>query len=175
MMFFLVTATFALGSPGHFTLAVVNFATTDVGVTFAAVGVFGDTVPAITDVAALAEHLRPIRIGELDKVMIEDLSVIDAIADLAPALPLRFNGVRVFKPVRDIQIVYVLFYDVVATQPIEVIPVAHLVFELTLTLLTWTYPYATAIPINTCEVDVTDGTVLEACNGFAIGGLVMTL
>ena len=107
--------------------------------------------------------------------MIEDLSVIDAIADLAPTLPLRFNGVRVFQPVRDIQIVNVLFYDVVTTQPIEVIPVAHLVFELTLAFLTWTYPHATAIPINTCKVDVTDGTVLKASNSLAIGGLVMTL
>ena len=45
-------------------------------------GGLGDVVPAAGDVAALAEHLRAVGIGELDEVVVEDLADAAVVADL---------------------------------------------------------------------------------------------
>ena len=122
--------------------------------------VFADTVPATLHVATLAEQLESIGIGVLDHVMIEDLSVVDARADFAASLSLCLDGMVLNQPIDDVQIVYVLFVDMVATQPGEVIPVPHLVFEFSLFRLAWTDPNAPAIPIGAGKNQIANCAVL---------------
>ena len=59
--------------PCAFTICVKYLGTADVRRSATSVGVFGDTVPAIADVTALAEHFGPVCIGVLDKGVIENL------------------------------------------------------------------------------------------------------
>ena len=57
MVFLLVSPAAAFSVRPHaFTVRVKNLGAADVRGTTATVGVFGDTVPAIADMAALAEH-----------------------------------------------------------------------------------------------------------------------
>src|SRR5436305_1011261 len=91
--------------------------------------VFGDAVPTAMDMATEAEEPRAIRILEFHSVMIEDFAVVQTLADFATAHALSADGVALFDPVNDIQIVDVLLDDMVAANPGEVIPVAHLVFH----------------------------------------------
>ena len=93
-------------------------------------GVFLHRVGAARDLAALAEHLGAVGIRVFDRVMIEDVAVLFASADLSAAHALGFDGMTVLDPVADIEIVNVLLADVIAAEPIEEVPVANLVFEL---------------------------------------------
>ena len=85
---------------------------------------------AVGDVAALAEHLRAVGVGELDGVVVEDLAeVLAPIADLAAAHAVGLDRMGVLDPVADVEVVDVLLADVVAAEPDEVVPVAHLVLH----------------------------------------------
>ena len=61
--------------------------------------------------------------------MVEDFAVVQAFASFAAALAAGFDRVTAFDPVDDVEVVDVLLDDVVAANPDEVIPVAHLVFH----------------------------------------------
>ena len=63
----------------------------------------------------------------------------------------------------------------ITTEPVEVVPVAHLVLELGLVGLATARPYSSAIPECPHVVDVTYGSVLQALDGFLILGLMVTL
>ena len=76
MMFFLVTASFTLGSPGHFSLGIVNLAATDVRVSLAAMSMLGNAIPAIANVSTLAEQLGSIPVGVFHEVVIIDLAMV---------------------------------------------------------------------------------------------------
>ena len=93
-------------------------------------GVLLHFVRAAGDLAALAEHLGAVGIRVFDGVVIEDVAVLFAGADLAAAHALGFDGVAILDPVADIEIVDVLLADVIAAEPGEEVPVANLVFEL---------------------------------------------
>ena len=73
---------------------------------------------------ALAVHFGAIIVRVLDKVMVEDLTEFLAGANLSAAHALGFDGVLItFHPVADVQIVNVLLDNVIAAQPVEVIPI----------------------------------------------------
>ena len=69
-------------------------------------------------------------------------------AHLSAAHALRFHRVGPVNPIADIEIVDVLFHDVVAAQPREVIPIAHLVFHFRLLWLTRPHPEWVTVPIK---------------------------
>ena len=93
-------------------------------------GVLRHAVPATADVAALAEHFRAVGVFELDAVMIEDLAVVwSPCRPAQPPMPLPSHGQPAFQPIADVEIVNVLLDDMIAAEPDEVIPVAHLVFH----------------------------------------------
>src|SRR5205085_4523434 len=102
----------------------------DVRGALGAVGVLGDALPGVGLVAALAEHHGAVGVGELDEMVVVVLAVLLARANLAAALALRLGRVGALDPVGDVQVVNVLLGDVVAAEPVEVVPVAHLVLHL---------------------------------------------
>ena len=73
--------------------------------------------------------MTPLGIRELDGMVVEDLAHVAAHADLPAAHALGFGGMHPDDPVSDVQIVDVLLDDVVAAEPVEVIPVADLVLH----------------------------------------------
>lgn len=127
---FLLVGVFALSieSPGGGVVA-VDGVSVNLGGAFAAVGVFGDAVPATALVATLAEHFGAIGVFEFDAVVVKNFAGVGADADFGAAHAVGFDGVAVFEPVDDVEVVDVLFDDVVAANPVEVVPVAHLVFH----------------------------------------------
>ena len=62
--------------------------------------------------------------------MVEDIAVVLADAHLAAAHAVGFLRVFAHDPVADVEIVDVLLDDVVAAEPVEEVPVAHLVLQL---------------------------------------------
>src|SRR5262249_32308679 len=84
----------------------------DVGVTARSLHVLGDTLPAVLDVPALAEHPRAVGVLELDEMVIVDFAVLLADADLSPSLALGANGMRALQPVDDVEVMDVLLADV---------------------------------------------------------------
>ena len=95
-----------------------------------AVGMFGDLARAAGNLPALAEHLGAIGIGVFDRMVVEDVAVFLAGANLAAAHALGFDGVAVLDPIANVEVVDVLLADVVAAEPGEEIPIADLVFQL---------------------------------------------
>jgi hypothetical protein len=71
----------------------------------------------------------------------------------------------------------VLLADVVAAEPVVVIPVAHLVFHFGghFVAAFAGIPHPGAVPIHPQRHDVTDGAVFQMLDGFQIRVLVMPL
>ena len=79
-----------------------------------ALHVLGDAVPAAADVAALAEHIATVAVFVLDGMMVINLAVVDACTNLAAAQSLATRRMSALDPVDNVEIVDVLFIDVVA-------------------------------------------------------------
>ena len=170
-------------TPGLFAIiAVQGMRSADAAPALGALHVLGDAVPAATDVAALAEHVAAVGVFVLDGVVVENLAVVDAGANLAAAQPLATHRVSALDPVDDIEVMDVLLVDVVAAQPDEVVPVAHLVLHFgelatgpLFKALSITHPNAAAVPVGTRGDDVADGPILDALDDFLITQLMMPL
>ena len=80
--------------------------------------------------------------------MIENLPSVNAFADFTTTLPLSFNGMAFHNPVDDIDIMNVLFVNMIAREPVEVIPIADLVLKFGLVHSAWTRPNSTGVPIR---------------------------
>ena len=92
-------------------------------------GVLLEGEAALVDLPAVAEHLQPVGIGELDGVVVEDFAEVLADADLPAAHAVGLHRVPLGDPVAHVDVVDVLLDDVVAREPGEVVPVADLVLE----------------------------------------------
>jgi hypothetical protein len=77
----------------------------------------------------LAQHLRSVCISELDEVVVENLTTIFADTNLTATLSLSFNWVTIHQPIDHVQIVDVLFGDMIPTEPIEIVPIIELVLD----------------------------------------------
>ena len=159
-----------------------DFVATDIGAAFGADGVFADAAPAAWLLAALAEEDGAIGVFELAGEVIVDFAVIGAGGDFSTAHPASFDGVAFFDPVNDIDIVDVLFGDVIAAEPGEVIPVAELVFHfgefvavLFIEIGAFFLPRAGAIPEGAHGGDVPDLAIVDAFDGFDVTGFVVAL
>lgn len=175
-MFLLVTASSALAVfPFDVAVLVLDDAGTDVAVAFGSVRVFGDVSPGILDVPTLAVHLRAVLVGEFDQMMVKDLAEVQAGSDFTTTLPLCLDGITVHQPVAHIDVVNMLFVDVIATQPVEVVPVSHLVSHFRVTVLSRVVPYTVIVPVTTQQVDITDCTFTQTTDRFTIGSFVTAL
>src|SRR5262245_34549831 len=115
---------------------------------------------------ALAEHPRTVGILELDKMVVLDFAVLLADAHLPPPLPLGADGIRPLDPVDDIEVVYVLLTDVIAREPVEVVPVPDLVLHFGHAGLAVARPHAAAVPVGAGGVNVADGAILQSLDRF---------
>ena len=116
--------------PNEIAFGVEDLAIADICPAGGPVGVFGNAVPAVADVSALAEQYRAVAVFfvvEFDEVVIVDFAVFLAGAYLATALALGFDGVAAHQPVNNIEVMNVLFGDVVTAEPVEVVPVLSLI------------------------------------------------
>ena len=144
----------------------------DIGGSRRAVGVLGEGIPAAGKLAAIAEHLQTVAVGELDGMMVEDFAHVLSDAHLPDAHSLGLDGVRVGEPVADVDVVDVLLADVVAAEPSEVVPVAHLVLHLGLIRPARPDPDAAHVQVHPYEFQFADGPVVDAFDEFTVFHLV---
>ena len=64
--------------------------------------------------------------------------------------------IECFEPVDDINVMDMLFCNMIATQPYKIIPVTHLVFHFSLFWLAWVHPYTIIIPPCLCRSNIAD-------------------
>ena len=102
--------------------------------------VFTDTVVAFGNMSTLTEHLGPVRVGELNKVMVVNLTMVLSSPNQSAALPLCRHRKAIHQPVDHVEVMDVLFHDMVAAEPVKVIPVSHLVFQFRLVIGPGTHP-----------------------------------
>ena len=140
-----------------------------------AVEAFGHRIPGPGDLSALAEHPRAVGIFELYHVVVVDFAVLFADAHLAAAASVSFYGIGLLDPVGNIQVVHVLLDDMIAAQPVEIIPVVHLVFHFGLALFPRVYPQGAHIPIHPGGYDIAYGALLQFFDPLAVNGLVVAL
>jgi hypothetical protein len=75
----------------------------------------------------------------------------------------------------DIEVVDVLLDDVIARQPVEVVPVIHLILGFRLLLIAIANPDAAPVPVRACQDDVADRTFLKLLDRLLVPRLVMPL
>src|SRR3546814_17455807 len=63
----------------------------------------------------------------------------------------------------------------VTTEPVEIIPIPHLIFHFCLTGLPGAYPDTAAVPEYLSAYHIANGTVVQSLHGFAVVELVMAL
>ena len=85
VMLLLMAIPLTLGVPLHFTVIAVDLASRNIGKSIGAMAVLRDRIPTIWNVSALAVHFGAIGVGELDKVVIEDLAMQIAGPNLSTA------------------------------------------------------------------------------------------
>lgn len=136
---------------------------------------FFDFIVAVIDLAALAEHADAVGVFEFDGEVVVDVAIDGGGSGLASAEAGGADGVGLEDPVHDIEVMDVLFDDVVTAEPGEIVPVAELPFDIGPAGFTVDDPDFAAVPVGAGFDDIADGAVLEAFNGFDIAGLVAAL
>ena len=89
-------------------------------------------------------------------MVVENFAMFLAFSNLSATHALRFYRIGSLEPVDHIYVVDMLLGDMVATEPVKVIPVAHLVFHFGLVGFAWTNPYAIIVPPSLCRSDFSD-------------------
>src|SRR5262249_30130204 len=113
----------------RFAAAGSDLRTADVGCPVRSLNMFRDAAPAGVGMAALAEHACALSVFEFGEMVVEDFADLLPDPHLPAPLSLGADGVGPFQPVDDIHIVDVLLDDVIAREPVEVVPVPDLVFH----------------------------------------------
>src|SRR5690606_3203226 len=108
-------------------------------------------------------------------MMVINFAVFMSGTHLTTPCSLDFHRIASFHPVSYVDIMYVLFYDVVAAKPVEVVPVSHLIFHLGLAWLSFSHPWGASHPIDLTTDDIAYGTIVNAFNGLEVIGLIMPL
>ncbi len=98
-----------------------------------------------------------------------------AVSYFASSCTFRLDRIAILGPVGHINVVHVLLYNMVSAKPVEVVPVAHLVFHLRLSRGALLYPYTPIVPVHLSSDNVSQGSILDAFHDFPIVVLVVTL
>ena len=137
-----------------------------------ALGVLCERIPAVGYMPAIAEHLDSVGVGELDRVVVEYFANILADADLPAARPLGLDGMRLGDPIAHVDVVNVLLDDVIAAQPVEIVPVADLILHFRLARLAFADPHAVGVEIHAHELQFADSPVVNPLDQLEVFGLV---
>ena len=116
----------------------------------------------------VAEHLHAIGIGELDRMMVKNLAVLFADANLPSARATGFDRRPLHDPIADVQVMDMLFDDMIAAEPREVVPVADLMLHLRFARFTRLDPDASGVEVGTQELNFTDRAVMDSVDHFAV-------
>src|SRR6478672_3171273 len=157
-------------APGAFA-ALEHFGVRAIGIHHAAgtVRELSDQVCTIGDLPALAEHFGAVGISELDHVVVEDVAIFLARANLASAHPLCLERMRILDPVADVEVVDVLLANMIAAKPGEEVPVPHLEFELRkIAAWEWLLRRMAAVPVATQRDEIADRAVANLLYRFEI-------
>src|SRR5690606_8297575 len=100
------------------------------------------------NMTTLTVHYCSISICKFHIMVVEYFSMIFSFPYFPSSHPLGTHREVIFKPVHHIYIMNMLFTDMVAAKPVEIIPVAHLVFHLGHSFFPWPYPYPVTVPPN---------------------------
>jgi hypothetical protein len=100
--------------------------------------------------------------------VIEDVAPFRTGADLSSAHPVREHRMRAHRPVDDVDVVHVLFDDVIAGEPGEVEPVAQLPLDVAPLGLTILLPEKSLVPCTSRRDDLADRPVLDPLERFQI-------
>ena len=145
-------------------------------------GILVHLARATGNVPTLAHHGRTVGIGKLDAVMIKNLPMVLAPSNLPSAHPACFDRISAFEPIADVQVMNMLLVNMVATQPVEVVPIVHLIFHLgrlmpksRCKIGPCAYPNPSTIPVNLGQQNIADRTVFQTLNGFDVARVVMSL
>src|SRR5947209_6194503 len=135
----------------------------------------GNIWPTTRNLTALAEHAAAVRVFEFNEVMVVNLSMAFGIADLTATHALGADGMRAFDPVADIDVMDVLFDDVVAREPGEIVPVPDLVVHFRFVREPLDAIARTAIPITAHRHNIAQSAILDAFDHFNVAGLMVSL
>jgi hypothetical protein len=139
-------------------------------------GVMGETSPTAGDLAAFAETAHAAGVGELDRMMIEDFADARGDADLAPAHADGLNRCLAGEPVANINPMHVLFDNVIATEPDEMIPVVDLVMHLAHAGTAGAAPDVADVKEGAGVTEIAEETVMNLSNGLEmIGGVAQVM
>src|SRR6056297_252586 len=111
---------------------------------------------------ALARYDGSAGVGKLHEMMIKNLAVVFARTNFTPAHALCCFRIFADKPVGNVNIMNVLLQDMVAAEPVKVVPVSHLILHLCHIGLALAYPHSCAVPVNRPTCNVSHFTVLNA-------------
>src|SRR5690606_30392431 len=98
------------------------------------------------NMTALAVQEGAVRVFKFYKMVVKYFAIILSFSHFSSAHALRFYRVSSFKPINYINVMNMLFQNMIATEPGEVIPVAHLIFHFCLTGLSFIHPNTIIIP-----------------------------
>ncbi len=153
--------------PKRFGSVQIECAFADIGIAFGAVRNTAEAIPAAAYVSAEQKHLRAVTVGVLDGVVIEDLAVVGTDPHLPAPDALGFEGVILHGPVDKVEGVDGLLDDQVAAEPVEVVPVAHLILHFGLAWLAWADPDTGVIAVGPEEGDFADCSVVDTLDYLA--------
>src|SRR5690606_31973142 len=126
---------------------------------------FINPVVGIGIVTAFTVNNGAVVIGKTDAVVVKYLTMVLAGPYHTAPGSFGFYGVRPLHPVGHVNIVYMLFDDMVSAQPVKVIPVSHLVFHFRLTGFPGPDPDPTGIPEYLSAQHFTYGPVIYTVDG----------
>lgn len=147
-----------------------------------AVNMFGDLRPVVVHVSALAEQPRTVAVLKFHGVMVENFAVVRSAGNLRTAHADGLHGMIALEPIHDIQVVNVLFDNVIAAQPHEEIPISHLVFhfgqllaQIVLQLGPLVPPRPRAVPVSAGGNELPQRAVLILLKRLAVAELMVPL
>ena len=127
--------------------------------------------------ATLAKKFAAIGVGELAKGVVQDLAfcAVAAKSLLATAHAVAFDRKLSLDPVGNIEVVDMLLADLIAANPVEVVPVVDLKFHFGLSRLAVAVPDSAAVPVHPLRNDIANRAVVNPLDRFDIAGFVPAL
>ena len=147
----------------------------EVGLSLGALEGLVHSVGCTWEMAALGVNHAAIRIGEGQDVVVKNLPMLLAGTYGTSSSALCFDWIAIFGPVGYVNVVHVLLHDMVSTKPVEVVPIAHLVFHLRLVWSSWLHPNSSVVPVHLTADNIAENSVLNTLHGFPVVVLVVAL
>src|SRR5690606_37818769 len=131
-----------------------------------------DVVGAAVNLATHAVQVNAVFHGEVDAEIVVLIAGNPALARSKSHGTHRFQA---GEPGEDIDVVYMLFYNMISRQPFPVDPVTHHKLKIAPSRLTVAIPEHALVPIDRSSGDLTNGSTHDLFVGFHVTSLVVAL